>query len=245
MSDHALFAVTPYLAGVSLVAVSLLRYLLARQRGALAGGAASITGTSSRGRRALNIGLGGLAAAHVALVAFPQLVLAWNQSPARLFALEAVFFALGVAALVGLLYALASHLGHDPLSRRSLIDTAFLGLLLVALASGLATAVLYRWASSWSAVTLTPYVHSVLSLEPRVTLVTAMPYAVKLHVFSGLALIALFPFTRLVYAVLVPFDRAAGLVLLPAQRMARGGRRRLEDTVRVLGRRLGWQEEED
>jgi nitrate reductase gamma subunit len=245
MSDHALFAVTPYVAGVSLVAVTLLRYLLARQRGALAGGGASITGGSFRGRRAWNIGLGGLAAAHVAILAFPQVVLAWNQSPARLVALEAVFFAFGVAALVGLLHAIASHLGHSALSRSSLIDTAFLGLLLVAVASGLGLAVLYRWASSWSAVTLTPYVHSVLSLEPRVALVKAMPYLVKLHVFSGLAVLALFPFTRLVRAVLVPLDRAASLVLQPVQRMARGGRRRLEDTVRVLGRRLGWLEEED
>jgi nitrate reductase gamma subunit len=245
MTDHALFAVTPYLAGVSLVAVTLLRYLLARQRGALAGGAASATAGPFRGRRAWNIGLGGLAAAHLAMLAFPQIVLAWNQHPARLMALEAVFFAFGVAALVGLLHLVVRQVGHVALSRSSLIDVAFLGLLLVALVSGLGVAVLYRWASSWSAVTLTPYVHSVVSLEPRIGLVQAMPYLVKLHVFSGLALFALFPFTRLVHAVLVPLDRAAGLVLAPAQRMARRGRRALEESVRVLGRRLGWQEEED
>jgi nitrate reductase gamma subunit len=245
MSDHALFAVTPYLASLFLVAVTLLRYLLARQRGGLSAGDAATSRALLGGHRAWRIGVGGLAAGHLVLLAFPGMVLAWNQSLARLIALEVVLFACGVLALVGLLDLVVRHLGRSTLSRGSLADTAFLGLLLVAVASGLCLAVLYRWGSSWSVVTLTPYLHSVVGLEPTLGLVKEMPYVVKLHLFSGLALAALLPFTHVVYAVLVPLDRAAGWVLAPLREMAHRVRKRLEDAVRVGGRRLGWREEED
>jgi nitrate reductase gamma subunit len=172
--------------------------------------------------------------------------MAWNQSLARLIGLEVIFFAFGAIALVGLLDLIVAHL-RTPEARAdsSVADTAFLGLLVVEVVSGVSVAVLYRWASSWSVVTLTPYLHSVLGLEPRVALVQSVPYLVKLHVFSGIALAALFPFTHLVYAVLIPLDRAAVLMLAPVQRVLQRASRRLAEAVRMGSRRLGWREEED
>ena len=51
-----------------------------------------------------------------------------------------------------------------------------------------------RWASSWSVVTLTPYVLSLPSTHPRVDLVASTPFLVRLHVLGAFAAIALLPF---------------------------------------------------
>ena len=246
MSDHALFAVAPYVAAVCLAVVMLLRYRIARGRGRLTAVEASLTRELFGGQRAWSLGIAGLAVAHLILLAFPGLVLAWNQSLARLIVLEVVFFAFGVIALVGLLHLIVAHV-RNPAARAgsSVADTAFLGLLVVEIVSGLGLAVLYRWASSWSVVTLTPYLHSVLGLDPKLALVQSLPYLVRLHVFAGMALVALFPFTHLVYAVLIPIDRAATLLLAPAQRVLQRAGTRLAEAVRMGGRRLGWREEED
>src|SRR6185503_11480757 len=81
-------------------------------------------------------------------------------------------------------------------SPRSILGTMARALALLAVVSGLVMAVRYRWASSWSSLTLTPWVRSVLRLRPEPQLVEPLPDIVKLHVFSGIALVALLPFTR-------------------------------------------------
>jgi len=61
--------------------------------------------------------------------------------------------------------------------------------------SGLAIAVVYRWASTWSAATLTPYVLSIPAGAPRKEYVEALPFLVQLHVFTAPAALAAAPFT--------------------------------------------------
>jgi nitrate reductase gamma subunit len=246
VSDHALFAVAPYVGAACLAAVSLLRYLMARQRGGLTAHDAALTRALFGGHRAWSVGIAGLTLLHLLLLAFPRLALAWNRSVTRLIVLEAVFFAFGILALVGLVDLVVRHV-RDPDRRASgsLADSAFLGLLALEIASGLGLAVLYRWAASWSVVTLAPYLRSVLALQPDLALVQPVPYLVKLHLFTTVALAILFPFTHLVYAVLIPLDRAAALALAPARRLAHQARTRLLEAVRMGSRRLGLQEEEE
>ena len=186
MSDHALFAAAPGVALLTLGSVSVLRYLLARHprdRSALVRTTRLLGGT-----RAWRVGVFGLLAIHLLLLVFPRQVLVWNQRHWRLLLLEGTGALLGVAALVGLIGLIVRNIrAPDPGSpaRPSIVDTAFLGLLLVNTVSGLATALLYRWASSWSTVTVVPYVRSLAELEPRVGLVAGLPYMAKLHVFSS------------------------------------------------------------
>src|SRR5262249_14024687 len=71
----------------------------------------------------------------------------------------------------------------------------FLALLLTGVVSGLALAALYRWGSSWSAVTLAPYVTSIAGGHPRTEFVGEMPFLVQLHVFTAFAALAVVPFT--------------------------------------------------
>lgn len=246
MSGHALFVVAPYLAAVSLVAVTLLRYLLARQHGRLRLERAWTARALFGGPRVWTVGMVGLAVGHVAILGFPGQVLAWNHHFDRLLALEVALFACGVAALLGLLALLVKHVRSPEVrAKSSVADTAFLGLLLVLMVSGLGLAVLYRWASVWSVVALSPYLRSLVQLAPEPAVVEAMPYLVKLHLFTGIALLAVLPFTHLVFALLVPLDRAAVRMAAPFRLAAHLARPRLAAAVRVGGRRLGWQEDED
>jgi hypothetical protein len=65
-------------------------------------------------------------------------------------------------------------------------------LISIEVASGIAVAVLYRWASSWWC-DADPYLLSLFRLEPRVALVASMPFAVRLHVFCAFAVVAVAP----------------------------------------------------
>jgi nitrate reductase gamma subunit len=68
----------------------------------------------------------------------------------------------------------------------------------------------YRWASYWAALTLTPWVRSVLRLQPDPQLVDAVPDVAKLHVFAGLVLVTLLPFTSVFRKVDAWLGRMAG-----------------------------------
>ena len=106
-------------------------------------------------------------------------------------------------------------------------------------------AILYRWASSWSTVTLVPYVRSLVALDARLPLMTGMPYVVKLHVFSGIALLAVLPFTHAIDLLLLPVDRVVSLVVAPWPRARRRAWRVLEDLGRRGAAALSLKREED
>lgn len=246
MSDHSLFATAPGLALSALGAVSVLRYLLARHP--LDRSALVRTRRLLWGSWAWRVGICGLLAIHLLLVLFPRAVVAWNQRHWRLLLLEGTGALLGVAALVGLIGLIVRNIrAPDPGSpdRPAIVDTAFLGLLLINTVSGLTAALLYRWATSWSTVTVVPYVRSLAQLEARVGLVAGLPYMVKLHVFSAIVMVGLLPFTCLFEALLYPVDRVLWSVRAPLAERAR----RTRSVVGIWARRgataLSLNREED
>ena len=163
---------------------------------------------------------------HLLGFAFPAGILRWNQEPLRLFALEVTGLVAGSIALLGVIVAADRRLratGH--LGRASALDVIAGTLVSIEIVSGIAIAVLYRWASSWSGVTLTPYLLSLFRLEPSVTLVSGMPFPVRLHVFCAFAVVGIVPFTRSARVVFASLndrtERAvarAALVCAPAWR---------------------------
>jgi nitrate reductase gamma subunit len=246
VSDHALFAAAPGAAVLTLGSVCVLRYLLARHP--LDRSALVRTRRLLWGSRAWRVGIAGLLAIHLMLVVFPRQVLAWNQRHWRLLLLEGTAALLGVAALVGLVGLIVRNVrAPDPGSpgRPSIVDTAFLGLLLVTTVSGLATALVYRWASSWSTVTVVPYVRSLLELEPRVGLVAGLPYLAKLHVFSAIVTVGALPFTCLFEALVYPIDRALSSVRLPLAERGHRAWRVIEAWARRGATALSLNREED
>ena len=244
MNSNTLFAVVPYVAAGALVALTLLR-LSAIRRGA-GRQERGLALRVLRGNRLWRIGLAGTLAGHVAVLLFPQLVLRWTASLPRLIAFEVISFLFGVAAAVGLVQMLSAHLRQHTLrSVRSLADGVVLGLLTVAIGSGLAMAALHRWASSWSLVTVAPYVGSVLALRPEVGLVDALPYLVKLHVFAALATAAVLPLSHALDPLLIQVSRLLSTMLAPVNAFARRARARIEDGARRAAHAFWWPEEEE
>ena len=206
--EQFLFALGPYLAAASCVAHGLV----GKRAGARA--VESATGASVIWRWAIAVVMAG----HILALAFPAYVLAWNRQVWRLYGLEAVgFFAatLALAALcaVGSRRRRAEHAG-DRTALHIVGDTV----MFVAVATGAATGLRYRWASSWSAVTLAPYLSSLLRLDPDVALIAGMPALVRLHVLSGFAIVALLPHTPLAGVVSVPSRVIGEYALVPLLR---------------------------
>jgi nitrate reductase gamma subunit len=144
---------------------------------------------------------------HLIAFLFPSSVLAWNGSPVRLLILEMAAFAFGLSVLVGLSLLIKRRLSSSKvLVVTNRMDMLVYTILLVQVISGLTVAFGDRWGSSWFASVLTPYLRSVLAFNPDVAAVSAMPWTVKLHIFSALFIIAVIPFTRFMHFLVAPVD---------------------------------------
>ena len=142
---------------------------------------------------------------HVVAFLVPASVLAWNGSPARLLVLESVALAGALLALGGLLAVIVRRLRVAPLRRGThAIDWMVFVVLAVQIAGGVLIAVLYPWGSSWFAAAATPYLRSLVRLQPDVQLASAMPMLVQLHISGTWLLVALFGFSKLVHVIAVP-----------------------------------------
>lgn len=212
------FSAWPYIS-ISLLMVGLaVRYLQARRQMASLSTEIAEARNVFAGSMLWRISLVFLLGGHLMALLFPRALLAWNANTLRLYLLEGFSFVVGLAALGCWLVLLWRHLGRS--TRSALIeisDTIFLTLLFVGLASGLLMAVLYRWASSWAAITLTPYMLSLLHGRPTSHLVTEMPLLVRVHVFSGFAAVAVLPLTRLAAVFLPAIHWALQLAMRPAR----------------------------
>ena len=159
-----------------------------------------------------------LVALHVLLLSAPDAVLGWNPRPAALI-LSAGF---PVGAVCS--WPSADDLARPAPGRRhatAIGDVVVSTLVGIELVSGLMLALFYRWASSWSVVTLTPYAVSLLRFNPRVELVTSMPFLVRLHVFCAFAILVALPFATGGSTAVVAVRRAAATAAAPVTRTSR------------------------
>lgn len=173
---------------------------------------ARVRARSSAARCLLCIALAAVGAEHLLLLLAPQAVLRWNADVRRLIALEAVGAVAGCACAVAALVALWRQLLSDRGDKRSVARTLNLSVASVVMVSGVTIAIAYRWASSWSVVTLTPYVLSLSSAQPRTDLVASTPFLVRLHVLGAFASLALLPFADTFAAVAARVGRSVGVI---------------------------------
>jgi nitrate reductase gamma subunit len=196
--DLLLYGLFPYLAMALLVGGTAWRYLAAgRGRGVAA--AREESAPLYHGSAPWRWGLGLLLLGHAGAFLVPRWLLAWDRVPVRQMLLEATGFLVGAMALTGLLLLIREARGRWPLA-----DLLLVLLIATSVGSGLVSATLYRWGSSWYALSLLPWFRSLLRLAPQVSLAAGLPPAVRLHVLSGLAAAALLPFSRAVYALAGP-----------------------------------------
>lgn len=203
--DLVMFVLLPYVAVVVAIVATVERY--SRHQ-------ASITSMSSQFLEnrlhfwalvPFHAGILLVLLGHVVGFLVPAGVLAWNASPLRLVVLEATALAGGLLALGGFIAVIVRRL-RVPAIRRAThtIDWIVYALLAWQLASGLAVALLYPWGSSWYAAAATPYLRSLVTLQPDVALVASMPILARTHIAGTWLLVALFAYSKLVHVVAVP-----------------------------------------
>ncbi|MBZ0171096.1 MAG: respiratory nitrate reductase subunit gamma [Phycisphaerales bacterium] len=142
---------------------------------------------------------------HFVAFLIPRQILWWNGQPARLFILEIAALIFGLMALFGMFSIFLRRI-TTPKVRvvTSPTDWMLYALLLVQIASGIGVAIFYPWGSSWFSAAATPYIWSILTLNPDISYIVGMPHLVKLHIVCASLLIGFFPFTRLVHVLVVP-----------------------------------------
>lgn len=210
-----LFRVWPYLAATVAVAGFAIRLLATSDRVPVVRRVLPRAQRVYLGGWAWRAGWAVLLGAHLAGLLFPRAVLGLTRTPARLYALEAIGLAVGLAVVAACARSVVLHLRRPGRSGWSLVsdlaDSAFMSLLLVAAASGVLAAGLHRWGSAWGPVTVTPYAASLLHGRPAPEFVAHLPLLVRLHLFAAFATLAVFPATRLAAFPLLAAHRVLGL----------------------------------
>jgi nitrate reductase gamma subunit len=222
MNRNLLFSAWPYVATSLFLTGIVVRYLLERKNATAVKEEMSEAWAVFSGSRVWRVSVIVLLLGHAGALLFPQTLLAWNRRPERLYLLEAFALAAALAAAAGAARLLWRHLGRSNRSAiTELSDTIFIALLLLGIFSGLLMAILYRWASSWGALILTPYIASLLRARPASGLAGQMPFVVRLHVFSTFAAIAVLPLTRLAAFLVFAMNSSLGLLARPVSAAGR------------------------
>lgn len=203
--DMLFFAVLPYLAVFTLIVISVLRYAK------LGFTYSSLSSQFLENKQhfwglvPFHYGILTVLVGHFVAFLIPREILWWNSKPARLYVLEVFALVAGIMALVGLINIIVRRTSSSKVRiTTSMADWFVLGLLLFSVVSGLYTALFYRWGSSWFASSMSPYLWSILKLNPDLSYIAPMPVMFKLHVIAAYLMVLLFPFTRLVHILVVP-----------------------------------------
>lgn len=146
-----------------------------------------------------------ITAGHLIAFLIPRTVLAWNSHPLRLYVLEVTALIFGLLTLIGLAAVILRRFSHTKIRKVTTVtDWILFAMLFVQTVSGVGIALFHPWGSSWFATNMSPYLWSIVKLNPDIAFVSAMPHLVKLHIVLAFLTIGFFPFTRLVHLLVVP-----------------------------------------
>lgn len=243
VSSDLLFAAFPYAALLIFLVGLAIRYAVARRNPEAIRPSAKQAWHALASSRLWQAGLAVTIILHIIGLVAPHAILGWNTSPGRLYLLEGIGFLLGIAALVGWVQVMTRHVNRAASSGSllELTDCILLSVLCMAVVSGLITAFLYRWGSSWGEQTLAPYMSSLATGKPASSLIEELPFLVRLHVFTWFIAIALVPFTSITNLILPAIDRVLLTISGPVGAAGAAGRR----TAKKLSpAHLIWPEED-
>lgn len=205
MSDFVLFMAFPYLAIILSILGGLYRYFNDRFSYSSFSSQFLENRTLFWGSVPWHYGILIILLAHLLAALFPAQWAALIAAPVRLYVLEVIGLVLAVFTIVGLVLLIWRRLRNARiLAVTSPMDWVLLAALLAQVVLGFWVALFYRWGSDWYLHTAVPWLVSLVTLNPQIQYVTALPWVVKLHMLGGFFIIALFPFTRLVHLVTFP-----------------------------------------
>lgn len=203
--DSFLFAGLPYAAVALFVAGTVYRY----RANAFSYSALSSQFLEGRGARLplllFHWGILALFVLHALAFLLPAAVVAWNSEPLRLLLHETLAFTFGLCVFIGMIGLLARRMLYPRLAAvTSRMDILIELLLLAQILLGLWIALGYRWGSTWFAADLSPYLWSIVKLDPRIEAVSALPLVIQLHIVGAFVMLGIVPFTRLVHFLVAP-----------------------------------------
>jgi nitrate reductase gamma subunit len=200
-----LFAVFPYLCFILAIVGSTWRYVTDRFSYSSLSSQFLETRQLFWGSVAWHYGILIVLTIHLVGFLIPDVILAWNTEPVRLYIMETTGFTLALLTLAGLIMLIVRRLGNSRIREvSSPMDVTLLIFLLIQVATGVWTAMFYRWGSSWYAAFAVPYLWSIIEFRPNVSLVNNLPWVTQLHILNAFFLVLLIPFTRLVHFLSVP-----------------------------------------
>ncbi len=205
--DTLLYVVFPYVCIVVAIVATVYRYMVDK----FSYSSLSSQFLESRqlfwGSITWHYGILGVLAAHLVGFLIPQSILWWNMEPVRLYILETTGFILGLMALGGLIVLVFRRFSNSRIRAvTSPMDATLLLFLLIQVASGVWTAMFFRWGSSWYSAFAVPYLWSIFELRPDITLVNNLPAIVQIHILNAFVITLLLPFTRLVHFLSIPVE---------------------------------------
>lgn len=210
MFDLILFGIFPYVAVALAVAVGSYRYLVDRYSWSSHSSQFLESRVLFWGSVPWHYAILLILLAHLLAVLFPA---GWGillGRPVRLYFLEVTGMALGLCTVLAIVLLLIRRLTDARLAAvTTRVDWAVLVLLLLQVATGVYIAFTLRWGGVWYVHTATPWLRSLLTLQPEVQYLAVLPTVVKLHAFNAFLLVALLPFSRLVHALSVPLGYLA------------------------------------
>ena len=205
MTDMILFGVFPYVAVALMIGVGIYRYFVNRY---------SWSSQSSQFLESRVLFWGSIPWHYAILIILLAHFLAflvpsgWAVllgKPLRLYILEVTGLALGISTLIAIALLIFRRVTNVRVAAvTTLIDWLVLAALFLQVATGVYIAFTLRWGSVWYLHTATPWLWSLLKLDPQMQYLAALPFVVKLHAFNAFLILALFPFSRLVHVVSVP-----------------------------------------
>jgi nitrate reductase gamma subunit len=207
MLDHFLFIGLPYIALVVMVAGSIYRYRT--QRFSYSSLSSQFLESSHLrwGSMALHVGILILVIGHLVPFLVPGLWQALTANYTFLITVEVIGVIAAFLALVGLFVLVFRRAVSARVSAvTSTADFLVLLLLIAQILVGISVATGARWGAAWSTHTTTPYLWSLLTLQPRPDYVVGLPPTVKLHLVLAWAIFFLLPFTRLVHMFSLPLE---------------------------------------
>jgi nitrate reductase gamma subunit len=133
---------------------------------------------------------------------------AWSDfvsEPVRLLTVEFIGLVGGVLFFVGIGAVLARRIRDQRLSPlRTALELAALWSLFIAAGAGVMTGVSARWASTWYARTVLPYLLSLLKASPDTEAISSLGFWPRVHFAFAFLSMALVPFTTLPRQLVAP-----------------------------------------
>ncbi|MDE2026928.1 MAG: respiratory nitrate reductase subunit gamma [Candidatus Omnitrophica bacterium] len=143
---------------------------------------------------------------HLSAFLIPKTVLSFNSFPVRLMILETTGFVFAMSFLIGIIILLLRRMISSRVRAvTTWVDIVVELMLLYQVILGCTIALNFRWGSSWFAADLSPYLWSLIKLNPHTDAIIAMPLVIKTHVVTAFLILLMIPFSRLMHLLMAPF----------------------------------------